>query len=177
MERSVANVANANKWIFTFTSMPGVTGTSIYVMNNMKLYLTRVTLPSIQFTEQLIDWLAQRTRVIHDPPEYVPINADFKIAEDFSNYAHLLAWANYISNNHTNIAPKMKDDPPIGTTSICEYYDPWGNPRVKWTFFNTILFSLGELTFDYQTVEEDLFCTASFVFDRFEFERISLPTS
>jgi hypothetical protein len=174
MERSVSNLATQNKWYFSFTRIPALSGQSVHAVNNMRFHLTRCTLPGLDFTEEPINYQNLRTRVIHDPPEFQPIQVEFRVAEDWSNYFALLGWANYISNNRNNIALKDKDAASIDTTAFLEAYDAYDNPRFKFTYYHVILQNIGELTFDYQAQEEDLFCTASFFFDYFLFQRISV---
>ncbi len=173
MARSRHNVAKPHTWRFTFTHIPGITGTSPNHSNNMKLNLTRVTTPSITFAEQLIPYAQLQIKILHDPPEFSPLQIDYIVDEKLDNYLKLVTWSQFISDNICTVSQKPPDAAQNHTTAILDYMDPYDNILVKFTFFHVLLLSLEPLTFDYQQAETDLIGSFSLIFDYFTFERTS----
>jgi len=172
MARSRHNVAKPHTWRFSLVNIPGVTGTSPNHSNNMKLNLTRCTTPTISHAEQPIPYAQLQLRVIHDPPEYTPLQIDYIVDEKLENYLKLLAWSQYISDNRCTVSQKPSSAANIHTTGFLEYMDTYDNMLVKFTYYHVLLLSVEALTFDYQQTEEDLIGSFSLVFDHFTAERM-----
>ena len=137
----------------------------------IKFSIIRAEIPEVTAKAEDIKYAGHTFPIathVRDP--YTPLSIEFKIDNQYANYATLYEWLNLILNEKEGYfdaehLATTKYSPAYQTTLSVVSIDEYNEPIIQWIFTHAFITNLGSIQLDYQNPEE-LTCKAQFVFSQ-----------
>ena len=103
---------------------------------------------------------------------YGPWNVEFTIDSEFRNWKVLYNWIMRVNNNEDDYGEVRGKELTIDATLLV--MNNYRNPSLKIRFHDIWPYELGDVSFSKRDTEDDLICNATFMYDKYEIDKISL---
>lgn len=161
--------ATATQYRLVLNQIPiPISAGSLHDMDELKLNIFSVVLPSITLDQSQMDWQGKHTYLHHGGVTFDPLNISFVVDSRFANWKILFTWLTSIANNKDR--PTRPPDEYVTDAAII-LMDNWDQTLFKLVFKNLWIQSLGELSFSIRDGETHIECTAIFYYDRYELDQ------
>ena len=158
--------ATATQYKLVLNQIPiPISAGNIHDMDDLKLNIFNVTLPSVTLDQAQMDWQGKHVYLHHGGVTFDPLNINFIVDGQFKNWRILFTWLTNIANNKDR-ATRPPDE--YVTDGAIILLDNWNETVFTLAFRNIWIQNLGELQFSIRDGETTIECSALFYYDRYE---------
>lgn len=159
------NISKATSTQYSFVIGKIPSEDTLHAVDELRLNIFNVSLPSINLENTQFNWQGKHVQFQIGGISFDPLNINFTVDVEFTNWKVLAGWILYIADNK-DIPSKPAND--YVTDANLVLYDNFGKIHTTITYKNMWIQTLGELTFTVREGETQIEGSAIFQYDRYE---------
>jgi hypothetical protein len=157
------NKSSPSNFELVFPKIP--TETTLAATDELTINIYSTIIPGTTIVMEEGKWLGATSKFAAAPAVFEPWNVTFTVDSNFYNWKVLFKWLMYIHNNKDKLA-ELKSNYAIDAT--LRIVDNFRQEILRIFFVDLWITALNEVTLSYREGEQNIECTATFEYDRFE---------